>query len=501
MTKNKNKPDLILVLDQGTTSSLAMLFDKNGKCVANSRQMLEQIYPKPGWVEHDPMEILSSQLSALISVLTYENVDPERIAGLGITNQRETTILWNRKTGEPIGNAIAWQCRRTAGSIEQICKDPLIEKEITELTGLVPDAYFSASKIAWLLDNIPGARDQANKGELAFGTVDSWLVYSLTGGKVHKTDYTNASRTMLFNIHKGCWDERLLKLFNIPDSVLPEVHPSAHDYGFVTHPSLPQGLRICSVAGDQQAALFGQRCFSAGEAKCTLGTGAFLLMHTGAKACVSENRLITTIAASAYGKNHLEYALEGSIFVAGALIDWLVDGLEILRFSHESEQLALLIPNTAGVYIIPAFTGLGAPWWNPDARGTITGLTRGIRKEHIVRAALESLAYQSADLISAFNNDAGTELYSLKTDGGVSSNGFLMQFMADILAIPVIRPENSESTARGAAFLAGLTCGFWRDQDEILKLNIKEQKFIPGQVDRQALIDGWHKALNIVRMS
>ena len=501
MTAEKDKSDLILVLDQGTTSSLAMLYDKSGKCIASSRQTLEQIYPEPGWVEHEPMEILSSQLSALKKVLSRANVDPGRIAGLGIANQRETTVLWNRKTGKPIGNAIAWQCRRTAESIEQICKDPSIAQEITERTGLVPDAYFSASKIAWFLDNIPGARDQANRGELAFGTVDSWLIYSLTEGKVHKTDYTNASRTMLYNIHKGCWDEKLLEFFNIPYSLLPEVHPSAYDYGLATHPSLPQGLHIYGVAGDQQAALFGQRCFSAGEAKCTIGTGAFLLMHTGDKACVSENRLITTIAASAYGLDHLEYALEGSIFIAGALIDWLIDGLEIIRFSHESEQMALLIPNTAGVYIVPAFTGLGAPWWNPNARGTITGITRGTRKEHIVRAALESLAYQSADLISAFNNDAGAKLSSLKTDGGVSSNGFLMQFMSDILAIPVIRPENSESTARGAAFLAGLTCGFWHDQEEILKLSIKEQMFTPGRIDRQALMAGWHKALDIVKMS
>ena len=501
MYNEKEKTDLILVLDQGTTSSRAMLFDRGGALVANSWQLLEQIYPKPGWVEHDPMEILSSQLSALTSVLTYANAGPERIAGIGITNQRETTILWDRETGRPLANAIVWQCRRTAESLEKICGEPSVRQMITERTGLVPDAYFSASKIAWLLGSIPGAREKAERGGLAFGTVDSWLIYSLTGGKVHATDVTNASRTMLFNIHSGRWDDELLELFGIPAALLPEVCPSAHDYGAVTHPSLPKGLRILGVAGDQQAALFGQRCFSPGETKCTLGTGAFLLMHTGGKACVSENRLVTTIAASAPGRPGSEYALEGSIFTAGALLDWLRDGLGIIRSVDESEELAAIVQDTAGVYVVPALTGLGAPWWDPDVRGIITGLTRGSRKEHVVRAALESLAYQAADLISAFSSDSGKELSSLKTDGGVSSNGFLMQFMADTLGIPVVRcPENSESTGLGAAFLAGLTCGFWRDQDEIAKLSIPEKVFAPGQIDRQASMAGWHKALDMARL-
>jgi len=493
---------LILVLDQGTTTSRALLFDRGGALVASSKYPFEQLYPQPGWVEHDPMEILSSQLAALTGVLVAADVKPERIAGVGIANQRETTILWDRRTGRPIANAIVWQCRRTAEAIAQICENEETSLDITKRTGLVPDAYFSASKIAWLLDNIPGARAQAGRGELAFGTVDSWLIYSLTGGRVHATDFTNASRTMLFNIHAGCWDQKMLELFGIPDSLLPEVYPSAFDYGPVRHPSLPEGLRICGVAGDQQAALFGQRCFSLGEAKSTLGTGAFLLMHTGDKACVSKNRLITTVAASAPGRDcmaGMEYALEGSIFIAGALVQWLRDELGLLRSAEESEELALKAPDTAGAYVVPAFTGLGAPWWDPEARGAVIGLTRGVTKDHIVRAALESIAYQSADLISAFESDAGIELRSLKTDGGASANGFLMQFMADILGIPVVRPESTEATGLGAAFLAGLSCGFWRDLDEIRALDIGANIFTPGKIDRAALLEGWHKALARVR--
>ena len=500
MENEKERPDLVLVLDQGTTSSRALLVDRKGAVVASSRQMFEQIYPKPGWVEHDPMEILSSQLSALTGVLAYADMGPERIAGIGITNQRETTILWDRETGRPLANAIVWQCRRTAEALEQLCEDPAIPRMITERTGLVPDAYFSASKIAWLLGNIPGAREWARQGRLAFGTVDSWLIYSLTGGSVHATDFTNASRTMLFNIHEGRWDEKLLGLFGIPVSLMPAVYPSAHDFGDVTHPSLPKGLRICGVAGDQQAALFGQRCFGVGEAKCTLGTGAFLLMHTGGKACSSKNRLVTTIAASPPGRPTPEYALEGSIFVAGALIEWLKDGLGVLDSVEESEELALKVEDTAGVYVVPAFTGLGAPWWDPDARGTVVGLTRGAKKEHIVRAALESLAYQSADLITAFGSDAGIKLRALKADGGASSNGFLMQFMADILGMPVVRPDNPESTGLGAAFLAGLTSGLWSGLDEIMGLDIPVREFVPGQVDSWSLMAGWRKAVEMTRM-
>ena len=500
INNDNNKKDLVLVLDQGTTSSRAMLFNRVGALIAKSQQSVEQIYPKPGWVEHDPMEILSSMMSAITNVLANANAIPDRIAGIGITNQRETTILWDRKTGRSLANAIVWQCRRTAESLKEILKNPAAAYMISERTGLIPDAYFSASKIAWLLDNIPDARDKAKRGELAFGTVDSWLIYSLTGGNVHATDFTNASRTMLFNIHNGHWDTGLLELFNVYESLMPEVYPSAYDYGEVTHPSLLKGVHIFGVAGDQQAALFGQRCFSAGEAKYTLGTGAFLLMHTGSRACVSKNRLVTTIAASPPGKAGFEYALEGSLFTAGALIEWLKGGLGILNSVEESEELASSVPDTDGVYLIPAFAGLGAPWWDPDVRGTVTGLTRGTRKEHIVRAALESLVFQSADLISAFNSDSGIELKSIKTDGGVSANGFLMQFMTDMLGMTVIRQENPESTGLGGAFLAGLKCGFWRDQEEIIKLEFAAKKFLPGHIDRQGLMAGWRKALEMALM-
>jgi len=487
--------DFILVLDQGTTSSRALVFDRDGALVSGAQRPYKQYYPKPGWVEHDPSEILSSQLDALACVVEKADIRPERIVGLGIANQRETTVIWDKATGQPIANAIVWQCRRTAEAVEWICADPDACREITRRTGLVPDAYFSASKIAWLLDNTPGARLRANRGELAFGTVDSWLIYSLSGGKVHATDVTNASRTMLFNIREGRWDESLLKLFNIPDSLMPDVRPSSFDYGPVSHPSLPAGLRVLGVAGDQQAALFGQRCFGRGEAKCTMGTGSFLLMHTGDNLCVSKNRLVTTVAASAPGAAGPEYALEGSIFVSGGVVQWLRDGLGLIGTAEESERMALSVPDTAGVCFVPAFTGLGAPWWAPEARGVISGLTQAARKEHIVRAALESLAYQAADLINAFESDAETQIMSLKTDGGVSANGFLMQFMADILGIPVVRSENMEATGLGAAFLAGLACGFWRDKEELLALDLEAKEFLPNHIDRKALMDGWHKAL------
>ena len=488
-----------MVLDQGTTSSRSLIFDPNGAPVAGCQKAFKQIYPRPGWVEHDPMEILSSQLEALAGVLDSAVYRPGCIAGLGIANQRETTIVWDKKTGVPISNAIVWQCRRTAEEIERICGEPGVAADITRRTGLIPDAYFSASKIAWLLDNIPGAREQAKRGRLAFGTVDSWLIYSLTGGKVHATDVTNASRTMLYNIYDGCWDETLLEIFNIPVSMMPEVRPSADRYGTVSHPALPKGLSVCGVAGDQQAALFGQRCFSAGEAKCTIGTGSFLLMHTGNTPCVSKNRLVTTVAASAPGHGGLEYALEGSIFVAGGLIQWLVDGLGLLHSAEESEDMAYSVADTDGVYIVPAFAGLGAPWWDSDARGAIVGLTSGTGKEHIVRAALESLAYQAADLIAAFESDAGVRISSLKVDGGVSANGFLMQFMSGILGIPVVRPENREATGLGAAFLAGLECGFWHSRDELLSLDLEAKVFSPEPIYKEALTNGWRKALARVR--
>ena len=445
------------------------------------------------------MEILSSQLSALTKVLVSAHVDPQRITALGITNQRETTVIWDRRSHLPIANAIVWQCRRTAAMIDQLCSDPAVAARITALTGLIPDAYFSASKIAWLLDNTPGARAAAERGELAFGTVDSWLVYNLTGGEVHATDVTNASRTMLFDIHRGVWDSWLLELFGIPESLLPEVRPSAGYYGTSNHPSIPAGLRITGVAGDQQAALFGQRCFQLGQAKNTLGTGAFLLMHTGMQACVSKNQLVTTVAASAPGQAGLEYALEGSIFVAGALIQWLRDEMGLISTAAESELLASRVDNNAGVHVVPAFTGLGAPWWDSEARGAILGLTRGVTREHIVRAALESLAYQSADLIAAFEDDAGIAINSLKADGGAATNGFLLQFMADLLGIEIDRPTSPEATGLGAAFLAGLASGFWQDQAELLALDIPAQSFTPQPVDREGLMADWHRALNQVR--
>ena len=488
-----------MVLDQGTTSSRALLIDHSGALVSSRHKPLSQIYPKPGWVEHDPMEILSSQVQAITETLDCEGIGPERIAGVGVTNQRETTIVWDRETGLPVANAIVWQCRRTAEAVGRICCDPGVANAVAVRTGLVPDAYFSASKIAWLLDNIPGARKQAERGKLAFGTVDSWLIYSLTGGKVHATDCSNASRTMLFNIREGRWDEEMLRLFNIPAPLMPEVLPSAFDYGVTEHPSLPKGLRICGVAGDQQAALFGQRCFSLGDAKCTMGTGAFMLMHTGNNAYISKNRLVTTVAASAPGRAGLEYALEGSIFVAGGVIQWLRDGLGLIRTAEESEELAAGVPDTKGVYVVPALTGLGAPWWDAGARGAILGLTHGTGKEHIVRAALESLAYQAADLVAAFESDAGVPITSLKADGGAAANTFLMRFMADVLGVTVTRPVNHESTGLGAAFLAGLACGFWTGIKELNDLDLEAAEFLPRPIDRQALLDGWHKALARVR--
>ena len=490
---------MILVLDQGTTSSKAQLFDRKGVLVCGSQKPFSQLYPKPGWVEHDPMEILSSQVDAFTEVMDNADINPGRIAGIGISNQRETAIIWDRETGLPVANAIVWQCRRTAEDVERICADPEIHDEIVSRTGLIPDAYFSASKIAWIMNNVSGAREAAEQGRLAFGTVDSWLIYKLTGGKVHATDVTSASRTMLFNIRENRWDEKMLELFGIPVSLLPEVRPSACDFGLVDNPSLPKGLRICGMAGDQQAALFGQRCFGLGAVKCTMGTGSFMLMHTGDKPYVSKNRLVTTVAASAPGQAGLEYALEGSIFVAGGIVQWLSEGLGIIKSAGESEALASSVADTEGVYVVPAFTGLGAPWWDPEARGAIIGLAQGAKREHVVRAALESLAYQTADLISAFESDAGVPVNSLKVDGGVAANGFLMQFMSDILNVPVSCSLNHEATGLGAAFLAGLTCGFWSDTSELLNLDLEAKKYAPATINRQTLLDGWHAALARVR--
>lgn len=491
----------VVALDQGTTSSRAMLIDRTGRPVASVQRPFPQIYPQPGWVEHDPQDILSSQLGALTELIMSSNVDTADIDSVGITNQRETTIVWDRATGEPIMNAIVWQCRRTAPMVEAIASDPAVAAEITARTGLVPDAYFSASKLAWILGEVPGARERAEAGELCFGTVDSWLIWKLTYGAVHATDVTNASRTMLYNIHENRWDPFLLELFGIPEAVLPEVRPSSGDFGATANPGLVQGIPIRGVAGDQQAALFGQCCFRAGQAKNTYGTGCFLLMHTGREACASRNGLVTTVAASAPGVQGTEYALEGSVFVAGALIQWLRDELGIIESASDTDRIARSVPGTDGVFVVPAFTGLGAPWWDADARGAILGLTRGAGRAHIVRAALEALAYQVCDLARAMTEDARMPLAVLNVDGGAAANDFLMQFQADMLGVPLRRPDNAETTALGAAYLAGLSTGFWKSTEELLALREGEARFLPTFDDREraARLAAWHDAVSRVR--
>ena len=487
----------VIALDQGTTSSRAVLVDAQGRAVDAVQNPFPQIYPQPGWVEHAPSDILSSQLGALAELTVTHGLGPGDIAAIGITNQRETTVVWNRETGRPVGNAIVWQCRRTAPLIEAITRDAGAARAIADKTGLVPDAYFSASKIKWLLDNVPGARADARAGRLAFGTVDSWLVWTLTNGAVHATDPTNASRTLLYDIHRGRWDDDLLELFGIPASMLPEVRPSSGDFGVTANPAVVQGVPIRGVAGDQQAALFGQRCFAAGEAKNTYGTGCFLLMHTGGEACRSGHGLITTLAASAPGAAGPEYALEGSVFTAGALVQWLRDELGLVDTAAETEALAESVPDTGGVYVVPAFTGLGAPHWDAEARGAILGLTRGTSRAQVVRAALEALAYQVRDLAVAMEADAGVPLRELNVDGGASANGFLMQFQSDILRTPLIRPQNTEATALGAAFLAGLSAGFWRDAEELRGLPFASDRFEPRMDEerRARLLDGWARAV------
>ena len=489
--------DYVVALDQGTTSSRAVLVDKRGKIVAAVQKPFTQHYPQPGWVEHDPAEIVSTQLGTLTELLVQQGLAPDDIDSIGITNQRETTVVWDRETGEPVYNAIVWQCRRTAGIIDELCSDPKVAADIQERTGLLPDAYFSASKIKWILDNVEGARERAEAGKLAFGTVDCWLLWALTNGRVHATDVTNASRTMLYNIHEGCWDTTLLELFDVPASLMPDVHPSAYMYGATSNPSIPQGIPICGMVGDQQSALFGQCCFEAGQAKNTYGTGCFFLMHTGAEAKRSENKLVTTIAASAPGTDHTEYALEGSVFVSGALIQWLRDELGLIETAAQTEELAKSVPDTGGVYIVPAFTGLGAPYWDPDARGTVFGLTRGTTKAHFVRAALEALAYQMSDLCECMEADAGAPMAALNVDGGASANDFLMQFQADILGTQVRRPQNVETTALGAAFLAGLTTGFWQSIEDLKALRSSDDVFEPAmeQARVEELKAGWKEAI------
>ncbi|MBQ3106902.1 MAG: glycerol kinase GlpK [Eggerthellaceae bacterium] len=488
----------VIALDQGTTSSRAMLIDARGCAVDSVQRPFPQLYPQPGWVEHNPQDILASQMGALTELLMTHGLTPTDIDSIGITNQRETTLVWDRETGEPVFNAIVWQCRRTADIVDEVCGNPEVARKVTAKTGLIPDAYFSASKIKWILDNVEGAREKAQAGQLAFGTVDSWLIWTLTYGRVHATDVTNASRTMLYNIHEGCWDAWLLDLFGIPMSMMPKVLPSAAQFGSTANPGLVQGIPICGVAGDQQAALFGQCCFEAGQAKNTYGTGCFLLMHTGKEACESKNSLVTTIAASAPGTVGTEYALEGSVFVAGALVQWLRDELGLVDTAAETEEIALSVPNTGGVYVVPAFTGLGAPYWDSQARGAILGLTRGTTRAHVVRACLEALAYQVSDLAVAMEADAGVPLRELNVDGGASANNFLMQFQSDILNRTLKRPANAETTALGAAYLAGLTTGFWKDTASLCELRASDTVFAPSMGERQRaeLLEGWARAIS-----
>lgn len=484
----------VLALDQGTTSSRCILFDRQGKICSMAQKEFGQIYPRPGWVEHDPMEIWSSQLAVAIEAMAKIGAKPEEISGIGITNQRETTIVWDKKTGEPVYNAIVWQCRRTAEAIDKLTAEGF-DKTVRERTGLIPDAYFSASKIAWILEHVEGVRKRAEAGELLFGTVDTWLIWNLTKGAVHVTDYTNASRTMLYDIHKLQWDEEILEYFHIPESMLPRVKPSSCIYGYTETSVFGGEIPIAGAAGDQQAALFGQCCFEPGEVKNTYGTGCFLLMNTGDDAITSGSGLLTTIAAST--KEHPEYALEGSVFVAGAAIQWLRDGMRLMRDAAQSEEYASSVEDTGGVYVVPAFAGLGAPYWNPYARGTIVGLTRGCTKEHFIRATLESIAFQTVDVLKAMEKDAGMELKSLKVDGGASANDFLMQFQSDILHTEVRRPECIETTALGAAYLAGLATGYWKDKEEIKENWQLGRAFLPAMETekRGALLKGWKKAV------
>ncbi len=482
----------IIALDQGTTSSRAVIFDRDQKVVRIAQREYTQYYPKEGWVEHDPMEIYATQYGVLVDAMLLAGVSAEEVAAIGITNQRETTIVWEKATGRPVYNAIVWQCRRTAPLCEQLEAEGLGDS-IRASTGLLIDAYFSATKLAWILDQIPDGRARAEKGELLFGTVDSWLMWKLSGGEIHATDYTNASRTMMFNIHTLQWDEKILARLGIPCRMLPEVRPSASVFGYAHVDGVE--IPIAGVAGDQQAALFGQCCWEEGQVKNTYGTGCFLLYNTGTRPVESKNGLVTTIAASADGS--LRYALEGSVFTGGAVVQWLRDEMRFIGESADSEYYARKVPDTGGVYMVPAFTGLGAPQWDMYARGLLIGITRGTRREHIIRAALESIAYQSADLLEAVSADAGRAIDELSVDGGASANGFLMQFQSDILGIPVCRPEVYESTAQGAAYLAGLTSGFWTP-DELLAARKIAVRYTPQMdgVKREKCRRGWKRAVS-----
>lgn len=482
----------IIALDQGTTSSRAIVFDKNQNILGVSQKEITQIYPKEGLVEHNPMEIWASQYGVLQEVMAKININPKDIAAIGITNQRETTIVWDKTTGEPIYNAIVWQCRRTSKMIDQL-KDSGIDKYVQKKTGLIPDAYFSATKIKWILDNVEGAREKADKGELLFGTVDTWLTWKMTEGEVHVTDYTNASRTMLYNIRELKWDEELLRIFNIPLSMLPQVKSSSEVYGYT---SLKEWrVPIAGIAGDQQAALFGQTAFNKGEAKNTYGTGCFLLMNTGEELVESKEGLLTTIAIGI--ENKVQYALEGSVFVGGAVIQWLRDELKLISDASDSEYFASKVKDNGGVYLVPAFVGLGAPYWDMYARGTIFGLTRGTNKNHIIRAALESIAYQSKEVMETMEKESNIKIKRLKVDGGASKNKLLMQFQSDIMNVEVSRPIITETTALGAAYLAGLAVGFWKDRNELSKGWYESERYYPNMVEeeRNKLYSKWKKAV------
>lgn len=487
-----------MALDQGTTSSRCIIFNEKTEVISMAQREFKQIYPKPGWVEHNAMEIWASQFAVVVEAMAQKGIKSQDIKALGITNQRETVVVWDKRTGIPIYNAIVWQCRRTAEFCDEL-KNKGVDYIVKQNTGLVLDSYFSATKIKWILDNVEGAREEGEKGNLLFGNIDTWIIWNLTKGKVHATDYTNASRTMIFNIHNLQWDEELLHIFKIPKAMLPEVRPSSYVYGQTDESLLGTALPIAGDAGDQQAALFGQTCFNPGEAKNTYGTGCFLLMNTGEKAVESKNGLLTTIAIAMDGK--VEYALEGSIFMGGASIQWLRDELRMIKSSGDSEKYAAAVEDTNGIYIVPAFVGLGAPYWDPYARGTVVGLTRGVKKEHFIRATLEGIAYQTYDVLKAMEEDSSIKLKTLKVDGGASSNNFLMQFQSDILEVLVQRPKTIETTALGAAYLAGLAVGFWKDKNEINKIWEVSNTFNPTMKleQKNKLLKGWYKAVKVSR--
>ncbi len=484
----------IMSLDQGTTSSRCIIFDRQGNIRSSAQKEFRQIFPQPGWVEHDAMEIWRTTLEVAKNAMEKLGAEATDIAAIGITNQRETTVVWDKETGEPVCNAIVWQCRRTSHIIDRLVADGY-EEMIRSKTGLVPDAYFSGTKLQWILDNIPGARQKAIDGKLFFGTIDTWLIWNLTGGAIHITDYTNASRTMLYNIHDLCWDKELLELMNIPENILPEVKPSSHVYGKTEYSLLGGEIPIAGAAGDQQCAMFGQCCFEPGQMKNTYGTGCFLLMNTGRTPVASQNGLVTTIGIGF--EDHVQYALEGSIFVSGGAIQWLRDQLDVLTTAKESYQYAISVPDTAGAYVVPAFTGMGAPYWKQHARGCVVGMTRGFARAHLIRATLESIAYQTYDICKAMEQDSGIPIAELKVDGGACANDFLMQFQSDILNCKVQRPNCIETTALGAAYLAGLAVGYWENLEDIRSNWAIDRVFAPNMAEdtRKKLLSGWHKAV------